>query len=131
MSLLIAFLLLQQNITISGTLKDADGKSLSGVPVAAIPVAGPFFFGSTSTDKEGRYNLEVPPGSYYVVAGNLFRPTYYTAFGSRAVISTSRDGVDFVLGAASLQPRLRIDQSRPPIQWDVPPTPPQLRPLPR
>lgn len=39
MPLLIAFLLVQ-NIAISGTLKDADGKPLTGVRVAAMPLAG-------------------------------------------------------------------------------------------
>lgn len=133
MSLLIAFLLVQ-NVTISGTLKDADGKSLTGVRVAAMPVAGTFLFGitNTNTDKDGRYTLELPPGAYYVVAGNVFRPTYYTANGSKVVISTSRDGVDFVVNAASLRPLLRREELPPtPIQWDVPPTPPKFPPWPR
>ena len=128
MPLLIA-LLLVQNITISGTLKNANGKSLSGVRVAAMPVAGTFLFGTTYTDKEGRYTLELPPGAYYVVAGNLLRPTYYTtAIGSKVTINTSQDRVDFVLNTARLQP-LRLPP--PPIQWDVPPTPPKFAPLPR
>src|SRR5215471_8419473 len=115
MQLLIA-LLLVQNITISGTLKNADGKSLTGVRVAAMPVAGTFLFGTTYTDKNGRYTLELPPGAYYVVAGNFLRPTYYTtAIGSKVAISTSRDRVDFVLNTAGLEP-LRLP---PPIQWDV------------
>ena len=131
MSLLIAFLLVQ-NIAISGTLKDADGKPLSGVSVGAMPVAGTFLVGITNTDKDGRYTLELPPGVYYVVAGNLFRPTYYTANGSKVVISTSRDGVDFVGNAASLPPLLRRIELPPrPIQWDVPPTPPKFPPWPR
>jgi hypothetical protein len=74
MPLLIA-LLLVQNITISGTLKNADGKSLTGVRVAAMPVGGTFLFGTTYSDKDGRYTLELPPGAYYVVAGNFLRPT--------------------------------------------------------
>src|SRR5262245_59453901 len=126
MLLLIAFLLVQ-NIAISGTLKDADGKSLAGVRVGAIPVGETFLYGMTNTDKDGRYTLELPPGAYYVVAGYLFRPTYYTAFGSRVVISTSRSGVDFVVNAASSPPFLRrIELSPQPIQWDVPPTPPKF-----
>jgi hypothetical protein len=127
MPLVIAFLLVQ-NIAISGTLKDADGKSLTGVRVAAMPVAGTFLFGITNTDKDGRYTLELPPGAYYVVAGNVFRPTYYTANGFKVVISTSRNGVDFVVNAASLRPLLRRER---PIQWDVPPTPPKFPPWPR
>jgi Carboxypeptidase regulatory-like domain len=84
MPLLIAFLLVQ-NIAISGTLKDANGKSLTGVRVAAMSVAGNFLVGTTNTDKDGRYTLELPPGAYYDGAGN-FWPTYYTANGSRVVI---------------------------------------------
>jgi len=128
MQLLIA-LLLVQNITISGTLKNADGKSLTGVRVAAMPVAGTFLFGTTYTDKNGRYTLELPPGAYYVVAGNLFRPTYYTtAIGFKVAINTSRDRIDFVLNTTRLQP---LQLPPPPIQWDVPPAPPKFGPLPR
>jgi hypothetical protein len=122
MPLLIAFLLVQ-NIAISGTLKDANGKSLTGVRVAAMSVAGNFLVGTTNTDKDGRYTLELPPGAYYDGAGN-FWPTYYTANGSRVVVSTSRNGVDFVVNAASLRPLLRREEWPPlPVQWDVPPTP--------
>jgi Carboxypeptidase regulatory-like domain len=135
MPLLIAFLLLQ-NITISGTLKDADGKSLTGVRVAAMPVAGRFSFLKnildvypTTTDKNGRYTLELPPGAYYVVAGNVSKPTYYTALGSKVVISTSRDGADFVVNAASFRSVLRREELPPrPIQWDTPPRPPKFQP---
>jgi hypothetical protein len=127
MPLLIAFLLVQ-NIAISGTLKDADGKSLSGVRVAAMPVAGNTLAGTTNTDRDGRFTLELPSGAYYVVAGNGFWPTYYTANGSRVVISASMNGVDFVVNPASLRPLLRRNEwtPRPPVQWDVPPTPPKF-----
>jgi hypothetical protein len=122
MHLLIAFLL-AQNIAISGTLKDADGKSVAGVRVAAMPVGETVLSGTTYTDKDGRYTLELPPGAYNVVAGYLLRPTYYTAFGFKVAISTSRDGVDFV-NAVSSPPLLQRLLSPPqPIQWDVPPTP--------
>jgi hypothetical protein len=131
MPLLIA-LLLVQNIAISGTLKDADGKSHAGVRVAAMPVAGNVIVGTTNTDRDGRYTLELPPGAYYVVAGNAFWPTYYTANGSRVVISTSRNGIDFVVNAASLRPLLRREEWPPrPVQWDVPPTPPKFPLWPR
>ena len=128
MPLLIAFLLVQ-NIAISGTLKDADGKSLTGVRVAAMPVGGTFTYGNTNTGKDGRYTLELPPGAYYVVAGNFLRPTYYTAFGSKVVISSSRDGIDFVVNTAGSELLLRREKLPPePIQWDVPPTPPKFPP---
>src|SRR5262245_50554067 len=132
MHLLIAFLLLQ-NMSISGTLKDADGKSISGVRVAAMPVDGTSLVGTTITDREGRYTLELPPGAYYVVAGSAFWPNFYTANGSRVVIRTSRDGVDFVV-----RPLLRREEWPPrriqrdvPLQWDVPPTPPKFPLWPR
>jgi hypothetical protein len=131
MHLLIAFLLVQ-NISISGTLTDADGKSLAGVRVGAMPVGETFLYGTTNTDKDGRYTLELPPGAYYVAAGYLLRPTYYTVFGSRVAISTSRDGVDFVVNAASSPSLLRRLELPPrPIQWDVPPIPPKLPSWPR
>jgi Carboxypeptidase regulatory-like domain len=118
-------LLLLQNITISGTLKNADGKSLSGVRVAAVPVPGTSVSITTYTDKDGRYTLELPPGAYYVVAGNFLSPTFYrTAIGFKAAINTSRDRVDFVINT----PVIQTLQIRPPIQWDVPPTPPNLAP---
>src|SRR5262245_23208111 len=105
MLLLVAFLL-AQNIAISGTVKDADRNSLAGVRVAAISVAGNVLVGTTSTDKGGRYTLELPPGEYYVVAGN-FWPTYYMASGSRVIFSTPSNGVSFVVAAASVRPPLR------------------------
>jgi hypothetical protein len=52
MHLLIAFLLVQ-NIAISGTLKDADGKSLAGVRVGAMPVGETFLYEMTNADKDG------------------------------------------------------------------------------
>lgn len=125
MLLLIAFLLIQ-NITITGTLKGADGKSVAGVRVAALPVDGTSLSGSTYTDKDGHYTLELPPGTYYVAAGNFLRPTYYTAFGSRGVISASRNGVDFAVNAAGSQPHVPRALAPWPLQWDVPPTPPKF-----
>src|SRR5215475_6698972 len=104
MLLLVAFLL-AQNITISGTLKGADLKSVTGVRIAALRVGSTSLSGTTYTDKDGRYTLELPPGAYYVVAGNFLRPTYYTtAIGSKVAISTSRDRVDFVVNTARLHP---------------------------
>jgi carboxypeptidase family protein len=128
MSLLLAFLLLQ-NIAISGTLKNADGKSLAGVRVAAMPVGGDTVVGTTYTDKDGRYSLELPPGTYYVVAGNLLWPTYYSVNGFRVAISTSQNRLDFFLNTANPRPFLQREQWAPqqPLQWDVPPTPPKLR----
>jgi hypothetical protein len=138
MLLLFAFLLVQ-NIAISGTLRDADGKPLAGVRVAAMSVAGSSIVGTTSTDKDGRYSLELPPGAYYVLAGNVW-PTYFTANGSRVVISASQNGVDLVVTSAGFPPRSRREGWAPlpvqwnvplPVQWDVPPTPPKFPLSPR
>src|SRR4051812_37374567 len=125
-----------QNIVISGTLKDTDGKSLTGIHVAAMPVNGNVPVGTSNTDRFGRYSLELPPGAYYVIAGNIFWPTYYTSNGSNMVISTSRNGVDFVVNAASFRPPPRREalpqrQRDTPLQWDVPPMPPKLPRWPR
>lgn len=124
MSLLLAFLLLQ-NITISGTLRNTEGKTVSGVRVAAMPVGETFFYGTTYTDKDGHYTLDLPPGAYYVVAGYLLRPTYYTVIGSKVAVSGSRDRVDFAVNAT---PLLRPVELPEPLQWDVPPAPPKLLP---
>jgi hypothetical protein len=131
MHLLIAFVLMQ-NIAISGMLKDADGKALAGVRVGAMPVGETSLSGISYSDKDGRYTLELPPGAYYVGAGNLLRPTYYAAFGFRVAVSTSSSGVNFVVNTASSPPRLlRIELPAQPIQWDVPLTPPKFRSSPR
>jgi hypothetical protein len=127
MHLLVAFLLLQ-NVAISGTVKNEEGKSLASVRVAAMPVGGDSAIGTVYTDKDGHYTLQLPPGDYYVVAGNILWPTYYAPNGLRVAISTSQDRVDFLLNTPNSRPFLQREQWLPklPLQWDVPPTPPKL-----
>jgi hypothetical protein len=77
----------QQNGTITGVLKDGAGRPAAGVRIAAVPrpdsaedlIAGTAAMNSIAeTDEQGRYTLEnVPPGRYFVSAGNLNLPTYY------------------------------------------------------
>ena len=68
MSLVLAFLLLQ-NIAISGTLKNADGKSLAGVRVAAMPVGGDSVLGTTYTDKDFCLGLNATQTTLAAIAG--------------------------------------------------------------
>jgi hypothetical protein len=72
--------------TITGTLKDVEGKPAVGVRIAAVPrpdaVVSPEAVVTMSslaeTDEEGRFRLDtVPPGRYYIAAGRVDLPTYY------------------------------------------------------
>jgi hypothetical protein len=72
--------------TITGTIKATDGKPAVGVRVTARAkpdslekLQEGFAMSSIAqTDQNGSYRLEnVPPGLYYVTAGNIDLPTYY------------------------------------------------------
>lgn len=93
-SYLLSLLFLLQGIpiqplqggTVTGMLRDAAGKPVSGVRVAAVAVPQSRADAQTSTamgaiaetDANGQYRLEnVPPGRYYIAAGRLDLPTYY------------------------------------------------------
>ena len=74
----------QQSGTVTGILRNADGKPAAGVRVSAVPqtdaiettAAGLTLSSIAETDANGRYQLEnVPPGRYYVAAGRLDFPT--------------------------------------------------------
>src|SRR4030095_7247409 len=76
----------QQGGTVTGILRDAAGKPVAGVRVAAVAVPESPAAAQSSTamgaiaetDADGQYRLEnIPPGRYYISAGRLDLPTYY------------------------------------------------------
>lgn len=90
LSLLLSILLMTAAFAegggVAGTLSGTDGKPAARVRVGvmAIPEAGRGVRGAGTlvsqgqTDDHGRFQLaEVPPGRYYIVAGNLKAPTFY------------------------------------------------------
>jgi Carboxypeptidase regulatory-like domain len=104
--------------TVSGVLKNAEGK-----PAAKVRVSARTQQDSTSavalaslaeTDENGRYTIEnIPPGQYYIVAGNLDRSTYYPGTQDIAAAKLIQitagariTGFDFVVIDASRQQSL-------------------------
>ena len=68
--------------TVSGVLKNAEGKPAAHVRVSARTQqdspASVALASLAETDEDGRYVIEnIPPGQYYIVAGSIDRPTYY------------------------------------------------------
>jgi hypothetical protein len=71
--------------TVSGVLKNLQGKPAAGARVSAMTkqeprqqTAGVALASLAETDEEGRFTIEnIPPGQYYIVAGSIDRPTYY------------------------------------------------------
>jgi len=92
-TLLAAFLAIQgaplaaqQGGTITGVLKDAEGRPAVGARVSALArpesqleaLTGAALASIAATDEQGRYKLEeIPPGQYYIIAGRVDLPTYY------------------------------------------------------
>jgi len=79
--------------TITGVLKNAEGKPAVGVRIAAVARqeatvdanAVTTMSSIGATDAEGRFRLEtVPPGHYYIAAGRVDLPTYYPGTPSMA-----------------------------------------------
>jgi hypothetical protein len=86
---------------IEGVLRDGSGQPLAGARVAAmVPPAravrgrvGAEFASLAQTDSNGRYRLEVSPGSYYISAGKVENPTFYPGtlqIGSGTPVTVAR-----------------------------------------
>lgn len=100
-----------QTGTITGQVRDKQGKPAAGVRVAAAEITeqpnGGSLVSLDLTDESGMYRLEnVPPGQYRIVAGAVAQPTYYPGTediaNSRIVPVTAAsavEGLDFPLVA--------------------------------
>jgi hypothetical protein len=109
----------QQPGTISGVLRNADGRPVVGARVSALakpesPVeAGDLadLSSITQTDEQGRYKLEnVPPGEYYIIAGRVDLPTYFPGtpqMSAGAIVkvapAASIAGIDFAMSDSSIR----------------------------
>jgi len=107
-----------QNGTITGTLRTSTGETASGIRVAALTRPEAIqdlntlssFAGLAETDSAGRYRLEnIPPGSYYIVAGRVDTPTFYPGAvqandGKLITVSANAaiSGIDFTLNNVSV-----------------------------
>jgi hypothetical protein len=107
----------QQAGTISGVLKDTQGKPVAGIRMAAIArpqtldeaVTSAAMSSLAETDEQGRYTLEsIPPGRYYIAAGRLDAQTYYPgtfdlATAKEVAITPGSivSAIDFALGDSS------------------------------
>jgi hypothetical protein len=105
--------------TISGVLRNADGRPAFGVRVAALAkpetqneaLTGADLTSIAQTDEQGRFRLEdIPAGQYYIVAGRVDLPTYYpgtSQMESATVVrvnpGAAQAGLDFSLSANSFR----------------------------
>jgi len=110
--------LVNQNGTVVGALRDSSGAPAVGVRVSAMArpdevkdlLAASSFGALAETDSAGRFRLEnVPPGRYYIVAGRVDAPTYYPGTvqlseGKVVLITpgTTVEGINFVLNNGSV-----------------------------
>jgi hypothetical protein len=110
--------LINQNGTVAGVLRDSSGAPAVGIRVSALArpdeikdLAAASSFGALAeTDSAGRFRLEnVPPGRYYIVAGRVDAPTYYPGTvqlteGKLVQITPglSVEGINFVLNNGSV-----------------------------
>jgi hypothetical protein len=121
--------------TVDGELKNADGKPVARVRVAAMArpeslsdIAQVSVFGGlTETDELGRFRLEsLRPGLYYIVAGRVDLPTYYPGTtdirdGELVAVSQGKivSGINFQMNETSVKTgndfSRRSVSSRPPI----------------
>lgn len=61
---------LDQTVTVSGTVRHRSGQGQSGVPVTATRLAEPTFHPHATTDANGAFALQVPTGSYELSTPN-------------------------------------------------------------
>ena len=120
-SFLLSVLLLAQaqaGGTVSGVLRDTNGKPVPNIRVALteVPItpnetaAGSVLVSLATTSESGAYRLEnIPAGRYFITAGSVDKPTYYPGtadFATARQISISAGlllaGMDFVVRAESL-----------------------------
>ena len=110
--------LINQNGTVLGVLRDSSGAPAAGVRVSAMArpdeikdLAASSSFGALAeTDSAGRFRLEnIPPGRYYIVAGRVDAPTFYpgTVQASEGKIvsitpGVTVEGINFVLNNGSV-----------------------------
>jgi hypothetical protein len=110
--------LINQNGTVAGVLRDSSGAPAVGVRVSAMArpdevkdlLAASSFGALAETDSAGRFRLEnVPPGRYYIVAGRVDAPTYYPGTvqlsEGKVVLITpgiTVEGINFVLNNGSV-----------------------------
>src|SRR5690242_16222838 len=125
-ALLTAFLLIQgvpvtaqQPGTITGIVRNADGRPAVGARVSALArpesqletTAAADLSSIAATDEQGRYRLEdVPPGQYYIIAGRVDFPTYYpgtSQISSATVVNVAAGAtltdMDFAIADTSIR----------------------------
>jgi hypothetical protein len=136
-ALLLSLILLTQGIpvapqqtgTVTGVLKDSDGKPLPGIRMAAVAkpeslaeaLASAAMSSIAETDPEGRYKLEnVPPGRYFIAAGRLDLQTYFPGTPDIAAAKevsvtagATTSGIDFALNDFSFGRASTIGSSAP------------------
>src|SRR5262245_53003103 len=67
-----------QNGVVTGQVRDASGKPIDAVRVAATEPSSNVLIAIGETSSTGQYRLEnIPPGRYYIMAGLIDYPTYY------------------------------------------------------
>lgn len=107
-----------QGGTVTGVLRTATGTPATGVRVSALSkpeevtdlAQASSLAGIAETDASGRFRLEnIPPGRYYVIAGNIDLPTYYPgvvaakdATAIQVTPGATVPGIDFVLSNVSV-----------------------------
>jgi hypothetical protein len=105
--------------TVSGTVRNQQGKPAAGVRVSAMAKpdsadqgGGLALNSLTETDEMGHYRLEnIPPGQYYIGAGRVDGLTYYPgtldiAAGKVVAITAGVNltGIDFAMADVSVRP---------------------------